>query len=189
MEGGLDSRDRRETISSPPERDERLMLRYAQDDDKEAFEILFRRHASQIASLFERSGRTQSEALDLVQQTFLHLHRSRLDYDGERPFRPWLYAIAMNVGRTAWRNRRPTESTANLPEQEAPTAASSSTERAVRQALARIPEDQREVIVLHWYEGLTFVEVAEAVNSTLSAVKIKAHVGYRRLRELLGGEP
>lgn len=171
------------------ERDEALMVRYVRHGDSEAFERLFRRHAAPLASMFERTGCANPVALDLVQQTFLHLHRSRNDYDPQRPFRPWLYAIAMNVGRSAWREHDRLVSQLPDDEPEAPPVASTSSERAVRRALAQIPADQREVIVLHWYEGFTFPEVADAVNSTLASVKMKAHAGYRRLRELLGGDP
>ena len=60
-------------------------------------------------------------------------------------------------------------------------------ERAVRQALALLPEAQREVILLHAYEGLTFGEIAELLRTTGVAVRVRAHRGYRKLRELLSG--
>ena len=56
----------------------------------------------------------------------------------------------------------------------------------MRKALAKLPENQAEVIVLHWFGGLSFPEVAEAVGASLSAVKVRAHRGYERLRGLLG---
>src|SRR5690606_37416143 len=55
----------------------------------------------------------------------------------------------------------------------------------VRQALAQLPEAQREVIILHWFEGLSFGEIAETVGAGRSAVKVRAHRGYKRMRELL----
>ena len=60
-------------------------------------------------------------------------------------------------------------------------------EKAVRAALAQLPDAQREAILLHRFEGLSFAEIAEHVGLTESAVKVRAHRGYERLRELLKG--
>jgi RNA polymerase sigma-70 factor (ECF subfamily) len=57
--------------------------------------------------------------------------------------------------------------------------------RAVRQALGQLSESQREVVVLHAYEGMTFAEIAEVLGATGVAVRVRAHRAYRRLRELL----
>ena len=69
-----------------------------------------------------------------------------------------------------------------------PVAASSDAvaERAVREALALLTDAQREVIVLHAYAGMTFAEIAEVLACGCVAVRVRAHRGYRRLRELLG---
>ena len=56
----------------------------------------------------------------------------------------------------------------------------------MRRALAALPDHQREVIELHWLGELPFPEVARAVGASLSAVKVRAHRGYKRLRDLLG---
>ncbi|MGV3621954.1 MAG: RNA polymerase sigma factor, partial [Archangium sp.] len=60
-------------------------------------------------------------------------------------------------------------------------------EKAVKHALAQLPEAMREAIVMHRFEGLSFAEIAEHAGVTESAVKVRAHRGYERLRELLKG--
>jgi RNA polymerase sigma-70 factor (ECF subfamily) len=56
----------------------------------------------------------------------------------------------------------------------------------MRRALQQLPEEQREVILLHWFEDLPFAEVAAIVGASVPAVKVRAHRGYERLRATLG---
>jgi len=58
----------------------------------------------------------------------------------------------------------------------------------VEAALAQLPENQREAIVLHRFEGFSFKEIAELLGVTETAVKVRAHRGYERLRKLLASE-
>jgi RNA polymerase sigma factor (sigma-70 family) len=175
----------------PPTSDEELMQRYANDGDRAAFEELFRRYVGPLTAMFSRTGGSEIDALDLVQQTFLQLHNARHDYKVGHPVRPWLYAIALNVGRgAARRSRRRREDGVDDDRLDAVGVApntSTPTDRAVHRALDRLPDDQREVIVLHWFDGLEFSEISRVVDASLSAVKVRAHRGYNRLRELLTG--
>lgn len=157
--------------------------------DRDAFAQLFSRWAPRLRQLFSRSGARADEAADLVQQTFLQLHRARSDFAPGSALRPWLYTIALNLRRQQLRRagRKPESA---LPDEgaivdggagpDAPLAG-----RQLRAALDQLPEAQREVIVLHWFEGLSFREIAEVVGGTQTAVKVRAHRGYTRLRELL----
>jgi RNA polymerase sigma-70 factor (ECF subfamily) len=72
-----------------------------------------------------------------------------------------------------------------------PVAEAGDPERAaeaarVRRALHQLPEGQREVLELHWFEGLSFAKIADVVGAKHSAVKVRAHRGYKQLRRLLG---
>ena len=58
----------------------------------------------------------------------------------------------------------------------------------MRALLAGLPADQRDVIVLHWIEGLSFSEVAQVVGASLSAVKVRAHRGYVAIRKILADD-
>ena len=60
--------------------------------------------------------------------------------------------------------------------------------RTLARVMADLPADQREVIELHWFDGLEFPEVAQVVGASVSAVKVRAHRGYVRLRQALGDD-
>lgn len=165
------------------------MVAYVRDDNA-AFKELFERYAGKLARLMLRELFAQDEANDLVQQTFLQLHRARFDYDPEQPFRPWLYTIALNLKREYFRKRRrrPEVLGEGAEERAAPGGAHEALEahRSVAWALARIPEQNRRVIELHWFDGLSFAEVAKCLGIGAVTAKVRAHRSYLRLRKLLG---
>jgi RNA polymerase sigma-70 factor (ECF subfamily) len=172
-------------LGQPLPTDEALMQAYAAGDAS-AFHELFRRYAPRLLALFRCGG--SQDASDLVQQTFLQLHRARTSYYPEAPFRPWLMTIARNLRRDHFRRlrRRPigTEEFAG----QSMIAPGSSAEvvlelkRALR-ALRDLPAREREVIALRCASGLSVAETALQLGSTEAAVKARAQRGYRRLRE------
>lgn len=162
--------------------------------DKAAFRELFQRYTPLLQRAMARDLRSPEEANDLVQQTFLHLHRSRLDFEPGRKLKPWIFTIALNLKREYFRRSKRRHET-SLDEDgtrepfEGPRGQErSDAARETARALAALPAEHREVIELHWFGGLSFPEVAEAVGSTVAAVKVRAHRGYVALRERLGGE-
>ncbi len=166
------------------------MRAYAVDGDKSAFSELFRRYAPKLRVYFARTTGSDSLAQDLVQQVFLHVHRARRDFRQGAPLRPWLWAIAANSRREHFRRKQRRPETPLDPEKHREPAvgpeASTATERLVRRALQRLPEHEREVVVLHYYQGLSMAEVAEVVGASRSAVKVRAHRAYGKLRDILG---
>ncbi len=171
------------------ESDETLMTRFRQSDTR-AFEALFQRHARPVHGYLSRLTGSPAAAEDLVQQTFLSVVRSRGRFLEGARVKPWLYAIATNAARDWQRRRRPEDLTdagelpAGVPA-EAPAPRDTGLERAVQRALDQLPEGQRIPIMLHRFEGMGFAEIAEALGLTETAVKVRAHRGYARLRELL----
>ncbi len=168
--------------------DESLMAAYV-GGDSSAFAELFARYSPRLTRLFTRDLGRNEEAHDLVQQTFLQLHRARRDFKLGAALRPWLFTIALNLKRQYFRrqSRRP-----NVPlaDEEAVASTEAGPEQKLgdaqlRQALGRLSENQRDVIVLHWFEGLSFKEVAAVVGASESAVKVRAHRGYQKLREIV----
>jgi RNA polymerase sigma-70 factor, ECF subfamily len=152
-----------------------------------AFNKLFSRHAGRVNSYLRRMV-GPAAADDLTQATFLSVVRSADRFHRGARFRPWLYTIAGNAARDHARRARfeqPTDS-GELPEQAAETLLPDPVlERAVQRALAALPLAQREAIVLHRFEGLSFGEIAETLGLSESAVKVRAHRGYVQLRRLL----
>ena len=176
---------------APVRTDEELMTAYIAGD-MAAFRELFQRYTPLLQRAMARDLRSVEEANDLVQQTFLHLHRSRLDFEPGRKLKPWIFTIALNLKREFFRRSKRRHETSLEDDRiaepfEGPRGQErSDAARETTRALATLPADHREVIELHWFGGLSFPEVAEAVGSTVAAVKVRAHRGYVALRALLG---
>jgi RNA polymerase sigma-70 factor (ECF subfamily) len=170
--------------------DEELMTAYVRGDAR-AFRELFDRYAPLLFRVLRTQLRRPEDAHDLVQQAFLHLHRSRNDFREGARLRPWLFTIAFNLKREYFRRaaRKP-EKSLDAEGIEPPHVGPRGHEQAeatdeVEYALSRLPEDQREVIALHWLAGVPLPEVAVLVGASLAAVKVRAHRGYAAMRRAL----
>lgn len=170
--------------------DEELMDLYARTGRQEAFETLFRRWAPKLSLMLARTSGASDRVDDLLQKTFMHVHRARADYQPSRPFRPWVYTIALNVRREESRRKARKKETSldveSIREPAVAPDASTLEQRAVQRALLHLSESKREVVVLHWYEGLSFPEIGEMLGASTSAVKVRAHRAYQELRAILG---
>jgi RNA polymerase sigma-70 factor (ECF subfamily) len=181
-------------VSAAELTDEELMLRYARGEDA-AFRAIFARYAPVLLRVVTRNVGRPADAQDVVQQSFLQLHRARADFRAGMRLRPWIMTIALNLSRDLLRRRgRRPESPADeallaaaAPES-ADTRAREEEETAarVRWALGTLPREQREVIELHWFEELSFNEIANIVGASCGAVRVRAHRGYVTLRKSLG---
>jgi RNA polymerase sigma factor (sigma-70 family) len=173
--------------------DEELMAAYVSGDDA-AFRALFDRYALVLYRMVRRRLGSDDDARDVVQQTLLHMHRARNDWRPDSRLRPWLFTIAMNLVREHYRRqgrRREapleTEVLALSRARESDTGPGEHGERLarVRAALASLPEQQRVVIELHWFEDSPYEEIARIVGASVAAVRVRAHRGYERLRKIL----
>ncbi len=185
--------------------EEALMAAYVAGD-REAFGRLFAGLGPAVHGFFLRSFRNEAVADDLLQTTFLKLHRARAAYRPELPLRPWLFTIAARVRADELRRRYGLPENAGEEELEKADEARAAeqagaaeegearADRAavVRRALEGLPESQRVVVHLHRYEGMTFPEIAKALGTSEGAVKLRAFRAYEKLREelkeLVGGE-
>jgi RNA polymerase sigma-70 factor (ECF subfamily) len=171
--------------------DEQLMTAYV-EGNQDAFRQLFSRYAPLLARIVHAKLASDEESRDLVQQTFLQLHRARNDYRAGEPLRPWLLTIAYNLIRDRWRTlgRRREEPLELAPPQidaDTPADVLQRRRRAERlhAALTALSPDQRQVVELHWFGGVPLPEVATTLGVSLSAVKVRAYRAYTRLRENL----
>jgi RNA polymerase sigma factor (sigma-70 family) len=164
--------------------------------DAAAFRVLFERYAGPLHRMVIRRLGSEADARDVVQQTLLQMHRARNDFRPGSRLRPWLFTIAMNLVRGYYRKagrRREQSLDDGSPEPRAtsaehqPEAAQLSDERQtrVRTALSSLPEAQRTVIELHWFDECPYEEIAQIVGASVAAVRVRAHRGYERLRQIL----
>ena len=173
-----------------PDSDEALMELFCQGNAR-AFDALFNRHAAAVRGYLARLVGGAAQADDLTQTAFLSLVRSRGRFIKGSRFKPWLYAIATNAARDNRRRGKYEELTekGELPKDagEEMQVRDAGLEKQVRAALQQLPDAQREAILQHRFGGLSFAEIAKVEGVTESAVKVRAHRGYERLRVLLKG--
>ncbi len=166
---------------------DRWMERY-QQADPEAPAALVAALSPALLRFFRSQVASREQADDLLQDTWLRIHRVRHTYRPGEPVLPWIYAIARCVRVDGYRrSRRITmHETAMevLPERPAQREPRN-TLPAFETLVAALPEGQREVITMLKAGGLSLEEVARATSSTVGAVKQKAHRAYERLRKLL----
>lgn len=177
------------TVATVP--DEDLMERL-QAGDRHALGLLFVRHVRGLRELLSRIVRDRTLAEDLVQTTFLSVLRSARRYQPHRKVAPWLNGIATNAARDSLRRtRRSTEvlrltaSDTALDQSEQPPLSEPSHRRALERAFARLPGPQRECVVLHRLDHLSFAQIAGQLGISETAARLRAHRGYRQLRLLL----
>jgi RNA polymerase sigma-70 factor (ECF subfamily) len=165
--------------------DEALMERF-REGDQSAFNALFQRHAASLTSYVARLTGSAAAAEDAVQMTFLSVIRSKDQFLRGSKVKPWLYAIASNAARDRHR-RTKLEQAADDPVECGLDAVhgDAGLRRRLLEALQRLPQPQREAVVLHRLEGWSFGEIADALGASETAVKVRAFRGTQLLRELL----
>jgi RNA polymerase sigma factor (sigma-70 family) len=179
-------------------RDRELVVRIGSGDE-EAFRRLFARYAPTARALAHRVVRQSHLAEEIVQEAFLALWRNPGGYDpGRGSVRSWLMGTvhhrAVDLIRREESHRRRAESSAVDASAE-PDPAEDVVEqlglpeerRLVRTALEDLPEEQRGVITMMYFDGLSQTQIAERTGLPLGTVKSRTLLGMRRLRAALGG--
>ena len=177
-----------------------LMQRYC-DGDAGAFRELYALVAPRLLGYLLKMSRERALADDLLQQTFMKVHRARAAYvRGADPL-PWIYSIAHRtfIDETRKHKRAVVRvgDAEDLPEIPAGLTGESDEARdevrgdpamvaAALDALAELPPQQREAVVLTKLDGKSVAEAAEIAGTTAGAMKVRAHRGYEALRKLLG---
>lgn len=170
-----------------PASPEALMLAY-QSGNAAAATALIHRVSPLLHRLFTSEAASRGHADDLLQETWLRIHRVRRTYRPGEPVLPWAYAIARHVRIDHYRRvRRTTAREQSL--EDVGQAAESSVEAPrledLDALLSPLPAAQREVIELLKFAGMSLEEVARATSTTVGSVKQKAHRAYRTLRSRL----
>lgn len=165
-----------------------LMSRY-QQGEMDAFAGLFDVMKAPISRYLWSFVRNQTAVEDLLQETFLQVHRARRSYTPPRPVQPWIYAISRHVALMHLRSgRRRKESVAReeLPELPIPPEMESYGDRdTVNRLLTRLPERAREVLMLHHLLGLSFGEVGSILGVSAGTAKVRAHRALKKLRQMV----
>ena len=146
-----------------------------------AFRELFDRYKNPIYGFVKRRVGDPARAEEITQDVFMALVQSRNGYEVRSSFRTYLYRIAMN--RVASEHRKDKEKS------DPPDVAASgelSVVQQVRNALEKIEPEQKQVVMLREYEGLSYQEIAEVLKVPVGTVRSKLFRAKLALRELLG---
>ncbi len=177
------------------------MARY-QDGDASAFRELYALVAPRLLGYLMKMARDKALADDLLQQTFLKVHRARGAYVRGADPMPWIYSIAHRTFIDETRKvKRAVVRVADdaVPEVAAGLDGESAERRdeprvdpelaqATLDALAHLPAQQREAVVLTKLDGKSVAEAAEIAGTSVGAMKVRAHRGYEARRKLRGGK-
>jgi RNA polymerase sigma-70 factor, ECF subfamily len=164
---------------------ELLMTRY-QEGDFSAAAALIDSISPQLHRFFAAQYASHADADDLLQETWLRIHKVRHTYRPGQPLLPWFYAIARHVRVDHYRKViRTTGREQKLQDVPNPEAVGQRKPHVddLETLLAALPESQREVIVMLKLAGMTLEEVARATSSTVGSVKQKVHRAYNTLRK------
>ena len=188
--------------SVDPDSDEALMFAY-QEGDVSAFEKLVKRHEKPIFNFILRVGR-QDLAEELLQEVFMRIVKSAPSYQRTAKFTTWAYTIARNIciDRARKHSKRKEYSydqkvggdedgrsfLDSMPDTKA-TAATADYDRKVflerlKEALAQLPEDQREVFVMREISGLKFREIADVLECPVPTIKSRMRYALESLRDI-----
>jgi RNA polymerase sigma-70 factor, ECF subfamily len=177
----------------------------AQEGDRRAFDLLVLKYQQKVASLISRYIRDSSEVMDVTQDAFLKAYRALPGFRGESAFYTWLYRIAINTVKNhlVAQGRRPPgddveaevaeqmDMGSRLREMGTPESHLLTDEiaRTVQQALDDLPEDLRTAIVLREFDGLSYEEIATAMECPIGTVRSRIFRAReaidKRLRPLL----
>jgi len=169
--------------------DESLMLRIRSGETATLAE-LFERHNRQVYGFFYRMTGSREMSEDLVQEVFLRILRYRETYQPKTSFSAWMYGIARNALIDMMRKRRP-EATFDDSGPEIPAREPSVDDRLrsqqevkmVRRALASLPADKREVLILARYQDLKYDEIGRILGCEANAVKQRVFRAVKALGE------
>lgn len=179
--------------------DEALMVALAGGDDL-ALNRLMDRWQVPLRRFLFRYTQNRQDAYDLAQDTFVRVYQHRSRFQPGRRFSTWMFQIALNLARSRmrWRLRHPTDALEQMPElpddggdlatTDSPASQTLAAERVavVRSAIAGLPRELREALLLFEYEGRSYGEIAIIVCATAKAVETRLARARRQLRAVLG---
>ncbi len=167
------------------------MIAY-QGGSLEAFQEIYAQLAAGVRRYLLHLAGGSDIADDLLQETFLQMHRSRAAYNPSYPVRPWIFGLARNVflmsRRAARQQAKMYESREDLPEYPVvPEAERLGSRDEIRRGMASLHPDQAEALLLHHEWGFSFEEIAGMLGISAAAARARASRGMADLRVALNG--
>jgi len=185
---------------------DQLLVERVQKGDKKAFDALVLKYQQKVANLISRYIRDPAEVLDVTQEAFIKAYRALPNFRGDSAFYTWLYRVAINTAKNhlATASRRPPKDDieaetaeqmdmgTRLKEQDTPEqlAMQGQVAETISAALEALPDDLRMAITLREFEGLSYEEIAEAMDCPIGTVRSRIFRAReaidKKLKPLLG---
>ncbi|MDQ4024051.1 MAG: sigma-70 family RNA polymerase sigma factor [Actinomycetota bacterium] len=165
------------------------LLRRAAAGDQTAFSDLVRRHEDRVFGIAVRMTRDRADALDATQDTFVAVFRQAGAFRAEAAFTTWLYRVAVNATHDLLRRRRrlpePAEELPDRGVAGTPPEDTVDLRLELVQALAQLPDEYREAVLMHDLGAIPYEEIARITGAALGTVKSRISRGRRRLAALM----
>ena len=184
---------------------DKILVERVQQGDKRAFDVLVQKYQHKVVSLVSRYVSDHAEAMDVAQEAFIKAYRAIGNFRGDSAFFTWMYRIAINTAKNylVAQSRRPPAS--DLDAQEAEQYAGDSRlrdsgsperellrqeiEQTIQEAITALPDDLRTAITLREVEGLSYEDIAQAMDCPIGTVRSRIFRAReaidRKLRPLL----
>ncbi len=165
--------------------DEDLMLQF-QNGSREAFEELFARYRQPLYRFFRRRIANGARADDLMQETFLAVIRAKVRYEPRSLVRTYFYGIALKQvsADRRWQSRRAATPLSGIE----PTSETGDASIWVKQALTKLDDMDREILMLREYEELSYAEIAKLLHLPVNTVRSRLFRARLALKTLLAGD-
>jgi len=175
--------------------DEAELVSRCQQGDQDALREIFDRYHKKVYRIAYGVVRSREEALDVVQEVFIKLFRTIRNFKGESRFYTYLYRMAMNSAIDHARKMKKTSAISieeeGFPLPDTPEGRPDRVllhkelEGKVKEALEKLPKDQRAAILFREVEGLSYEEIAEAMGCSIGTVMSRLHYGRKRMQDML----
>ena len=177
------------------------LMEYFQNDHEPAFTELVRRYQDRLHNFLYRYTHDHQDCEDLVQETFLRVHKSKASYERIAKFSTWMYTIALNLAKSLYKKKQrmykvsihkdPNDSEGFemhiedpniLPDQELHEKLSL---EQLEKALMSLPEDFREVVMLRDLQDMTYEEISDATGIPMGTVKSRINRGRAQVQHMI----
>lgn len=168
------------------------LMRSAQAGNQQAYATVLHETARRLRPYLAKRLGSAGEAEDVLQEILISIHKARHTYDGQRPYKPWAYAIARFRLNDYLRSHYADQlrQAVDIDELEnilhGDVTEPDIDYESIREAVGKLPEKQAAILQLMHEQGYTAKETATKLGMTESAVKVAAHRAYKVLREKLG---
>ncbi|AWB46095.1 RNA polymerase sigma factor SigW [Paenibacillus sp. CAA11] len=177
------------------------LVKLARKGNQEAFAELVELYKDKLYHLAYRMLNNRHEAEDVVQETFLRVHKNWMRYDENQKFSTWIYRIATNLSIDRLRKRKPSYSLdAELNDQEGTDGYAlipgdertpeseymlSETQQSIHQAIDSLPAKYKSVMILRYLQEMSLQEIGDTLGMPVTTVKTRVHRGREFLRKKL----